>query len=119
MIETANDRSGNNSVAVGILVDERTLPLLHKTVASVQVLSENIFVLTVGENCTVTEPGIIVYDGGQADDEAASRNLLINHVEKANVAEYLVWLNPGEEFDVKTLDEFQQFLEHDCQRDCL
>ena len=111
-------------IAVGILVDKDTLSLLHKTVVSAQTLSEQIFVLAVGKDCEVDEPGVTVQYGGWTDDEAASRNMLIDIIESAcvdiaNAVDYIIWLNPGEEFDPKTLDEFQHFLEHDFQRDCL
>ena len=110
----------NTRIAVGILVDEDTLPLLHKTVDSAKTLSEHIFVLAVGKNIEdIAEPNITLHHGGWTHDEAATRNLLIDYVENANVADYLVWLNPGEEFDAKTLDEFQHFLEHDSHRDFL
>ena len=119
MTESARERSGNSRIAVGIIVGEETLPLLNKTVNSANTLSEHIFVLAVGTHCGITESGITVYHGGWANDEAATRNMLIDYVENANVADYLVWLNPGEEFDEKTLDEFKHFIDHDCQRDFL
>ena len=119
MTEAAQDRSGNHRLAVGILVDAETLPLLPPTVVSAKTLSKHIFVLAVGKNYTVTESGVTVHYGGWADDEAATRNMLIDYVEHANVADWLLWLNPGEEFDAKTLDEFQYFLDHDSQRDSL
>ncbi|MDR0327314.1 MAG: hypothetical protein LBI05_03350, partial [Planctomycetaceae bacterium] len=123
MTETVESRSGSSRIAVGIIVDQDTLPLLPKTVASAKTFTEHIVVLAVGENCDVTEPGITVYNGGWADDEAATRNLLIDQVEKAYVAasevDWLLWLQPGEKFDPTTLDEFQDFLEHDSQRDAV
>ena len=119
MIAATESRSANRRIAVGILVDEDTLPLLHKTVVSAQTLSEHIFVLAVGTNCSVTEAGITVEQGGWLHDEAASRNMLIDCVENANVVDWLVWLNPGEEFEAKTLDEFHHFLDYDSHRDAL
>jgi len=117
MTETAKNRSGNSRIAVGIVVGEESLPLLHKTVTSAQTLSDHIFVLALGEKMNIAESHVNVYYGGWADDEAGSKNMLIDHIEAANVADYLVWFNPGEEFDEKTLDEFRLFLEQDCQRD--
>jgi len=119
MTADTESRSGNSRIAVGILVDEETLPLLHNTIVSARTLSDHIFVLAVGKNCTVTETGITVEQGGWLHDEAASRNMLIDCVENANVADWLLWFNPGEEFEAKTLDEFQYFLEHDSHRDAL
>jgi len=119
MTETLLHRSGNSRVAVGIVVDEDSLPLLPKTVASAQTLAEHIFVLVVGTSCDVNEPCAAVQYGGWAHDEATTRNMLIDTVENANVADWLVWLNPGEEFDSATLDEFQGFLEQDSQRDSI
>jgi len=119
MTETLLHRSGNSRVAVGIVVDEDSLPLLSKTVASAQTLAEHIFVLVVGTNCDVSEPCAAVQYGGWAHDEATTRNMLIDTVENANVADWLVWLNPGEEFDMATLDEFQGFIEQDSQRDSI
>jgi len=108
-------------IAVGIIVDEETLPLLHKTVENAKacLTSEHIFVLAVGSNCEVTEPNVAVQYGGWAYDEAATRNMLIDFVESANAADWLLWMNPGEEFDEKTLDEFLHFLENDVHRDFL
>ena len=119
MTETAIYRSGNSRIAVGIVVDEDSLPLLHKTVASAQTLAEHIFVLVVGTNCDVSEPCAAIQYGGWAHDEATTRNILIDTVENANVADWLIWFNPGEEFDATTLDEFQGFLERDSQRDAI
>jgi tetratricopeptide (TPR) repeat protein len=123
MTETVESRSGSSRIAVGIIVDQDTLPLLPQTVASAQTFTEHIVVLAVGDHCDVVEPGVTVYSGGWADDEAATRNLLIDQVEKAYVAanevDWLLWLTPGEEFDPATLDEFQDFLENDCQRDAV
>jgi len=119
MPETTLYRSGNSRIAAGILVDEDSLPLLHKTVASAKTLVEHIFVLVVGKNCDVAESCASVQYGGWAHDEAATRNMLIDTVENANVADWLVWLNPGEEFDMATRDEFQHFLERDSQRDSI
>jgi len=119
MTEVPQNHAGYSRIAVGILVDEETLPLLHKTVTSAQTLSEHVFVLAAGKNIVVAETGITVHYGGWAEDEASTRNLLIDYVENANVADYLLWFNPGEEFDEKTQDEFQHFLEHDCQRDAV
>jgi tetratricopeptide (TPR) repeat protein len=119
MTADTESRSGNSRIAVGILVDEDTLPLLHKTIVSARTLSDHIFVLTVGKNCDVTETGITVEHGGGLHDEAACRNMLIGFVENANVADWLVWLNPGEEFEAKTLDEFHYFLDHDSHRNTL
>jgi len=119
MTEAARERSDNTRIAVGIIIDEETLPLLSKTVASARTLSDHIFVLAVGKNVDVNEPGVTVYHGGWAHDEASTRNMLIDYVEEANAAEFLLWLNPGEEFDAKTLDEFQHFLENDSHRDFL
>jgi len=108
-------------IAVGIVVDEETLPLLHQTVANVKacLTAEHIFVLATGEHCDVTEPDVTVHRGGWNHDEAATRNMLIDFVESANVADWLLWMNPGEEFDEKTLDEFLHFLEQDAHRDFL
>ena len=111
--------TNNTRIAVGILVDEDTLPLLSKTVVSVRTISDHIFVLAVGENVDVTESNVTVHHSDLIHDEAAARNSLIEHIEKTNVADFLVWLNPGEEFDKKTLDEFQYFLENECRRDFL
>ena len=119
MTETDLHRSGNSRIAVGILVDEDSLPLLHKTVASAKTFAEHVFVLVVGKNCDVDETGISVENGGWAHDEAATRNMLIDTAENANVADWLIWMNPGEEFDETTLDEFQNFLENDSQRDSI
>ena len=104
-------------IAVGILVDQDSLPLLHKTVVSAQTFSEHIFVLSAGDDCNVSEPNVSVMRDGWANDESASKNMLIDAVENANVADWLVWLNPGEEFDDATLAEFLHFVEHDGHRD--
>jgi len=104
-------------IAVGIVVDQDSMPLLHKTVVSAQTVSEHIFVLAVGEDCNVTESGVSVHTGGWLDDEAATRNTLIDIVENANVADWLVWLNPGDEFDETTMAEFLHFVSHDSHRD--
>jgi hypothetical protein len=117
MTEAARIHFGNNRIAVGILVDEETLPLLHETVVSAQTLSEHVFILAVGKNCDVAESGVTVHYGGWADDEAASRNMLIDEAENANVADWLLWINPGETFDAYTRDEFQHFLEQESNRD--
>ena len=119
MTEVLETRSGNSRIAVGIIIDKETLPLLSQTIASVRTFSEHIFVLTAGDDCDVTEPGLSVHYGGLADDEAATRNRLIDYVENAGVADWLVWLNPGEEFDATTLDDFLEFLENDSQRDAV
>ena len=119
MTEAARECSDNTRIAVGIIVDEETLPLLSKTVASARTLSDHIFVLAVGKNVDADEPGVTVHYGGWAHDEASTRNMLIDYVEEANAAEFLLWLSPGEEFDAKTLDEFQHFLENDSHRDFL
>ena len=119
MTETILNRSDNSRIAVGILVDEDSLPLLHKTVASARTLAEHIFVLVLGKNCDVNEPCAAVQYGGWAHDEAATRNMLIDTAEHENVADWLVWMNPGDEFDATTLDEFQDFLKRDSQRDTI
>jgi len=119
MTETILHCSGNSRIAVGILVDEDSLPLLHKTVASAKTLAEHIFVLAVGENCEVVEQGVAVQYGGWTYDEAATRNMLIDTAENAGVADWLVWMNPGEEFDETTLDDFQEFFENESNRDSL
>jgi len=119
MTEAARERSHSTRIAVGIIVDEDTLPLLHRTVSSARTLSDQIFVLAVGQDLAVSEPGVTLHYGGWTHDEASTRNVLIDYVEEANVAEFLLWLNPGEEFDTRTLDEFQHFLEHVSHRDFL
>jgi len=119
MFADSESRSDSRRIAVGILVDEDTLPLLHKTIVSARTLSDHIFVLAIGSDCDVTEAGITLERGGWLHDEAASRNTLIERVENAHVADWLVWLNPGEEFEAKTLDEFHHFLDHDSHRDAL
>ena len=119
MTEVPENRSGNSRIAVGIIVDKETFPLLHQTIASAKTFSEHIFVLAADEDCNVAVPGISVHCGGVADDEAAARNRLIDDVENAGVADWLVWLNPGEEFDATTLDDFLEFLENDSQRDAV
>ena len=119
MTEAALHRSGNSRIAVGILVDEDSLPFLHKTVASAKTFAEHVFVLAVGEHSDVDESGIAVHSGGWVHDEAATRNMLIDTVENAGVADWLVWMNPGEEFDETTLEEFQDFFEQDSQRDSI
>ena len=112
MTEAAHSR-----IAVGIIVDAQSLPLLHQTVVSAQTLSEHIFILAVGEKVGVAESCATVHFGGWLHDEAATRNMLIDYVENDNVADYMVWINPGEEFDPATLDEFQYFLEREINRD--
>ena len=119
MTEVPEVRSDDSRIAIGIIVDKETLPLLRKTIASARTLSDHIFVLTACEDCDVTEPGVSVHSGGLVDDEATIRNKLIDCVENAKVADWLVWLNPGEEFDATTLDEFLDFLENDSQRDSI
>ena len=119
MTENTLLRSGNSRIAVGILVDEDSLPLLHKTVASAKALAEHIFVLAVGKNCDIADTNVSVQYGGWTHDEAGTRNMLIDTIENANVADWLIWINPGEEFDETTLGEFQDFLEQDCQRDSI
>ena len=124
MTEAARERSNNTRIAVGIIVDQDTLHLLSQTVKSARTLSEHIFVLAVGKNIeidkeAVAENAATVHYGGWTHDEASTRNLLIDYVEEANVAEFLLWLNPGEEFDEKTFDEFQHFLENASHRDFL
>jgi len=154
MTKIALHRSGNRRVAVGILVDEESLPLLQKTVASANMLAEHVFVVVVGKDCDgadkddvdkndtdkndaaqttgktafacqplagqpLAEQHCTVQYEGWAHDEAATRNMLIDRVEKANVADWLIWMNPGEEFDEATLSEFQGFLEQESQRDSI
>ena len=119
MTEIIPHRSGNSRIAVGILVDEESLPLLHKTVASAKTLAEHVFILVVGKDCDVDESGVTVEKGGWTHDEAATRNTLIDTAENAGVADWLVWMNPGEEFDEATLDEFQNFIEQESQRDSI
>ena len=111
--------SGNSRIAVGIVVDNDSLPLLHKTVASAQTLAKHIFVLATGENCDVDESCAAVQYGGYAHDEACTRNMLIDTAEKTGEADWLVWMNPGDEFDATTLDEFQHFVEQEIQRDAI
>ena len=119
MTEIAPNCTGNSRIAVGIVVDEDSRPLLHKTVASAKILAEHVFVLVAGQDSDIDAEGATVQNGGWAHDEAATRNMLIDTVENANVADWLVWMNPGEEFDETTLDEFQDFLERDSQRDAI
>ena len=114
----------NARIAVGIIVDEDTLPLLHKTITSAQTLSDSVFVLVVGDcvdgdSVDVALSNVTIHYGDQTHDESALRNTLIDHIEKTSVADYLVWFNPGEEFDEKTLEEFLHFIENDCRRDFL
>ena len=127
MTENVKDYDGNTRIAVGIVVDEYALPLLKNTLNSAKLLSDNIFVLAVGinldgQNFDNEESGIFFYHADNTDDESATRNILIDHVEAAHQAgtieaDWLVWMNPGDEFDERTLDAFLHFVEHDSNRE--
>ncbi|MDR0520830.1 MAG: hypothetical protein LBH00_03130 [Planctomycetaceae bacterium] len=125
MSEYAEIPNSHVRIAAGIVVHEDTLHLLEKTVQSAKTFSTGIYVLVAGngemsgrflpsvlEECTVLH-------GGWAEDDAATRNMLIDRVEAGNSADWLVWLNPGDEFDPATLEEFRQFLENNSHRDAI
>ncbi|GHT45055.1 hypothetical protein FACS189454_03930 [Planctomycetales bacterium] len=102
-------------VAVGIIVDESSQHLLNKTVKSISALSEHIYVLAIGNNLKIKEPLANVIEGGWANDDAASKNYLIDEIEKKRIADYLIWMNPGDRFDEKTIEEFKPFVQNDIQ----
>ena len=116
------DSGSRSRIAVGIVIDQDSLPLLHQTVQNAKSLADNIFILAVGDDVNVDESGVTVFNDRFRDDESAYRNVLIDRVESAHredaeLLDWLVWMNPGDEFDEKTLGEFQQFIERDSNRD--
>ncbi|MDR3232811.1 MAG: hypothetical protein LBT46_03960 [Planctomycetaceae bacterium] len=112
-------RSDVPRLAVGIIADAESVALLPQTVKSVSALSEHIFILAAGDNLQITEPSAAVIQGGWENDDAATRNFLIDAVEETGVADYLLWCNPGEKFDEKTLEDFSAFVKDSFNRDAI
>jgi tetratricopeptide (TPR) repeat protein len=111
--------NNKSRLAVGIVVDEDSFPLLNETILQAETLSDRVFVLSVGNTPEIDETTAIVLRGGFPNDEAATRNELIQFVENSGVADWLVWMNPGDKFDKATLTEFELFTENELNRDSI
>ncbi|MDR3183336.1 MAG: tetratricopeptide repeat protein [Planctomycetaceae bacterium] len=106
-------------LAVGIVADAESVAFVPQSVKSASELTDRIFILAVGDNLKIEAPAATVINGGWDYDDAASRNFLIDAVEEAGVADYILWMNPGETFDTQTRNDFLSFVQDDIKQETI
>lgn len=107
----------NVRLAIG-LIAENDAETLASTLSSVQKISETIYVVdrdstdnTVTVARCFTDHLIPLREQTKSPlNKAKLRNILIDAVEKDQCADWLLWVNPGERFDLQTAEELLEFL---------
>ncbi|MDR2346260.1 MAG: hypothetical protein LBE18_09355 [Planctomycetaceae bacterium] len=114
----------NSRIAVVVVIDSES-DQLDSTINNAKLLSDQIFLL--GINLTdeirnyidsIDMSSRLVSVAG-LDDYAAAKNRLIDYVELQNSADWLLWMDAGDEFLEDTIPLFKKFVESESDRDSL
>ncbi|MDR1053673.1 MAG: hypothetical protein LBL39_05810, partial [Planctomycetaceae bacterium] len=114
----------NSRVAAVIVIDSET-DQLDMTVNNAKLITDQIFLLGIDLTDEMREHVDFLGLSGQLvsvvglDDYSAAKNRLIDYVERDGVADWLLWLDAGDEFLEGTVTSFKQFVETESDRNNL
>ena len=107
-------------LAVGIAA-RNDAPRLDAAICEARRLTEHVFVIdadsTDNSRLIAERHGVSVVTAVWNNDYAEIRNQLLRHVEATGVADWLLWLHPGERFDAATRAEFDLFFRRELEAD--
>jgi tetratricopeptide (TPR) repeat protein len=114
----------NSQIAVAIVIDAESNQL-ESTINNVKLITDKIFLLGIDLTDEMNEyidsidwnNRLISVSG--LDDYSAAKNRLIDHVELNGIADWLLWMDAGDEFLENTIDDFKQFVETESDRNNL
>ncbi|MDR1383781.1 MAG: hypothetical protein LBJ67_08055 [Planctomycetaceae bacterium] len=116
--------SNNSRLAAAIVIDTES-DKLAETINNTKLITNQIFLLGIDLTDEMREQIDALGLNEQLvsvvglDDYSAAKNKLIDHVERGEVADWLLWMDAGDEFIERTVISFKQFIETESDRDNL
>lgn len=113
MIGSTEYTTGQRRISAAIIGKDEA-NRLEGTIASVETLVQNVYYLDLGSSdrsCEKAEQqGAKVFQTRWEHDFSQCRNQLLDRIAEEGETDWVLWINPGELFDSRTIEEFQQFL---------
>ncbi|MDR2761727.1 MAG: hypothetical protein LBB88_03900 [Planctomycetaceae bacterium] len=114
----------DSRLAVAVVIDSES-DQLDLTIDNAKLISDQVFLLGIDLTDEMRDYIDSIGMSGQLvsvvglDDYSAARNRLLEYIELSGVADWLLWMDAGDEFLENTISQFKEFIETESDRDSL